>query len=369
MLTRLYVNNYRCLVAFEMKFDSLEVLCGTNGTGKSSVFDAIKFICDLATGRCFLGGQSGDISNRTVTKLEFCAWLNSTVQEFELELKVDNYTLRYKIQIEQIPMHEPRIINEAAYCDDKELYNRNLDGVLFDKGRSGFPLDWRQAALASIQPVPERKEIQILQKALSNILIVRPNIHSMELESKFESKFLNFDLNNLTSWYRHLAQDQEFTDILRDSLQSIWPDLKFLKLDDAGTSSKVFVLHFEGATLPFSSLSDGEKMLISLYMIHTALVKRNTISIFIDEPDNFVSLQELQPWLLSIVEITDNHHQAIIISHNSEILDSNPSTGTFFWRDNHMSPTRIGPLDIPEGMTAGEALARGWAAPARATGE
>ena len=369
MITRLYVNNYRCLVAFDMKFDSLEVLCGANGTGKSSVFDAIKFICDLAGGRCFLGGQTGDLNNRVVTKLEFNHWLNNTTQEFELEIKVDDYAFKYIIHIEQTPPHEPRIIKETAFCNSKELYNRDRDGVHFDSGRSGFPLDWRQAALASIQPVPERKEIEILQKALSSLLIVRPNVRSMEFESKTESSFPNFDFSNLTSWYRHLAQDQEFTDLLRGSLQSVWPDMKFLKLADAGMSFKVLELHFAGEVIPFSCLSDGEKMLVSLYMIHAALAKGNTSSVFIDEPDNFVSLQELQPWLLSMSEIMDKHRQAILISHNAEILDSNPSRSVVFGRDNHKSPTRIWPLDMPGGMSVRDALVRGWVYPTGEAGE
>jgi len=369
MITRLYVNNYRCLVAFDMKFNSLEVLCGANGTGKSSVFDAIKFICDLAAGRCFLGGQSGDSNSRVVAKLEFNHWLNSTAQEFELEMETDDHAFKYIIHIEQIPPHEPRITKEAAFCDNRELYNRDKDGVHFDSGRSGFPLDWRQAALASIQPVPERKEIEILQKALSSLIIARPNVRSMEFESKAESSFPSLDLGNLTSWYRHLAQDQEFTDLLRGSLQSVWPDMKFLKLADAGMSFKVLELHFEGEVVPFSCLSDGEKMLVSLYMIHAALEKGNIASVLIDEPDNFVSLQELQPWLLSMSEIMDDRHQAIIISHNAEILDSNPSQGVVFWRDNHKSPTRVGPLDIPGGMNARDALVRGWVHPTGEAGE
>jgi predicted ATPase len=352
-----------------MTFDSFEVLCGANGTGKSSVFDAIKFICDLASGRCFLGGQSGDLNNRVVAKLEFNHWLNSKIQEFELEIEADNHAFKYIIHIEQLPLHEPRIIKEAAFCDKRELYNRDTAAVHFDGGRSRFPLDWRQAALASIQPVPERREIEILQNALSSLLIIRPNVRGMEFESKAESLFPSFDLSNLTSWYRHLAQDQEFTDLLRDSLKSVWPDMKFLKLADAGMSFKILELHFEGAVMPFSCLSDGEKMLVSLYMIHAALEKGNIASVFIDEPDNFVSLQELQPWVLSMCEITDNFHQAIMISHNAEILDSNPSQGVIFWRDNHRSPTRIGPLDIPGGMSARDALVRGWTHPTPEAGE
>ncbi len=50
MITRLYVNNYRCLVAFETRFETFGVLCGPNGSGKSSVFDAVRVLSALAVG-------------------------------------------------------------------------------------------------------------------------------------------------------------------------------------------------------------------------------------------------------------------------------------------------------------------------------
>jgi hypothetical protein len=236
----------------------------------------------------------------------------------------------YIIHLEQVAQHEPGIVKEISICDDRELYTRDLEGVHFDKGRSGFPLDWRQAALASIQPVPERREIQTLQKALSNLLILRPNIHGTEDESREESRYPNLDLSNLISWYRHLAQDQECTDLLRESLQDVWQDLRFLKLTDTGLFSRVLELHFDGDVLRFDQLSDGEKMLISLYMIHAALCQGRVSTVLIDEPDNFVSLQKLQPWLLSMSELMDEDHQTLIISHNSEILDCtlNPYSGS-----------------------------------------
>ncbi|MDR3336966.1 MAG: ATP-binding protein [Treponema sp.] len=128
-------------------------------------------------------------------------------------------------------------------------------------------------------------------------------------------------------------------------------------------STKLLKLRFEGEDLFFDQLSDGEKMLFGLYAVYTALGRGTVNTVLIDEPDNYISLQELQPWLLSMGEIADVLHQIIIISHNGEIIDSNPSTGYFFWRDNHRSPARVGPLDVPQGLTAREALARGWVNP------
>ena len=81
MITRLYANNFRCLVTFEAKFDSFGVLCGPNGAGKSSVFDVLRLIRNLATGDSYLGGQG----ERDIPNLEFTSWLpESRVQEFEV---------------------------------------------------------------------------------------------------------------------------------------------------------------------------------------------------------------------------------------------------------------------------------------------
>ena len=362
MLTRFYANNYRTLVAFDIRFGSMTVFCGANGTGKSSMFDAIRFVRDLATGRCFLGSISDEHSKNIVTTLDFTSWMKSTNQEFEVEFELDGRQFTYSIHLEQAVSREPRIIKEVAHCDGKELYTRDLKGVNFGS-RLGFPLDWRQAALPSIQSANEDwKEIGALQAAFANLIILQPNATGFEHESKQESRFPNHDLTNLTSWYRYLALDLDFTDVLRESLKDVWPDdFVSLKLNDAGISTKWLGLRFKGTEqLRFDQLSDGEKMLIGLYIIHASLSVKNVNTVLIDEPDNYVSLQELQPWLLAIGELIDKDRQILLISHNSEILESNPSYSVFFWRDNHSSPTRTGPANIPDGLSFGEALARGW---------
>lgn len=68
-----------------------------------------------------------------------------------------------------------------------------------------FPLDWRQAALASIQPAGDRRKLALLQQAIGKLLILRPNPRNMEQESKSESAHPDLGLGNLISWYRSLA--------------------------------------------------------------------------------------------------------------------------------------------------------------------
>jgi predicted ATPase len=372
MITRLYANNFRCLVAFKAEFDSFGVLCGPNGSGKSSVFDALTLIRTLATGDGYLGGEG----EKDIRHLEFTNWQKgtaqeSTTQQFELGVTADGHAFEYVLHVEQKAEHEkPRIVRESATCDKKSLFERDLEGVRFKKTdgtQTGFPLDWRQAALASIQPKGSLSEIAILQEAISKLLILRPNPRGMEKESKAESRRPDLYLTNLTSWYRSLYQEQEWTDVLRELLQEVWPDFKSFRMEDVGMNTKALQLRFESSNGPdggvffFNQLSDGEKALVGLYMVRAALATGAAQTVLIDEPDNFVGLPELQPWVLSLREILDEEHQAIIISHHPEVLNNaGEEFGCYLWRDSHTSPTRIGPLKVPAGLDAGEAVARGW---------
>ena len=45
MLTRLYLDNFRCFENFEYKPARRELILGRNGSGKSSLFEALFLLC------------------------------------------------------------------------------------------------------------------------------------------------------------------------------------------------------------------------------------------------------------------------------------------------------------------------------------
>src|SRR5260370_28413327 len=44
MLTRIYIDNFRCFVNFEYKPAQRQLILGANGSGKSSLLDALLFL-------------------------------------------------------------------------------------------------------------------------------------------------------------------------------------------------------------------------------------------------------------------------------------------------------------------------------------
>jgi predicted ATPase len=367
VIRRFSANNFRSLVNFDMSFDSFAMLCGPNGAGKSSVLDALSLVRGLSTGELMFGPEEAP---GVLSQLELTKWMSSRQQQFEVEVSVHDLCFVYTLHLEQLADFQvPRVVFESATCDGSLIFERDLEGVRFqraDGATARFPLNWRQAALFNIRPEGAKiASLVHLQHALETLLIVQPNPRSFELESRRETKRPDASLNNLVSWYRSLSLDSEWIDELRGSLQQIWPDFAAIRMIDVGANAKVLQLRFDhdGAKTLFSTneLSDGERALLALYMIRAAVAGNSLHSVFIDEPDNFVGVQELQPWVLAMREQLDDQRQLVLISHHPEILTSGgQSNARYISRENHNSPSKHRLLSVPGGISLAEGLARGW---------
>jgi ATPase subunit of ABC transporter with duplicated ATPase domains len=111
-----------------------------------------------------------------------------------------------------------------------------------------------------------------------------------------------------------------------------------------------------------SELSDGQRCLFPLYMILHFLIARGH-TVFIDEPDNFVALREIQPWLLAAEAAVDDHNgQLILVSHHPELLNRwAPRYGLRFFReDNGHARTKRFEANPDGEMEPSELVARGW---------
>ena len=181
------------------------------------------------------------------------------------------------------------------------------------------------------------------------------------------------DAHNFGDWYRHGVQEHpalvaEYTRTLREVIGAGFDEVKLEKVGHEARALMVAVAKQANSPrydLRFDEISDGQRALVMLYsLIHLASDQGYTL--FLDEPENFVPLREIQPWLMGLEDACgDTLAQAVISSHHPELID-------YLGRDNGVLLLREASGVIAtrslknasngadDGLELSELFARGW---------
>jgi hypothetical protein len=320
-------------------------------------------------------------------------WQNGPTQRFELELQVDEAKYDYALIIEHDEVRrKAKVKSEILTMDDKKLFdfqegNAELYRDDFTPGPK-YPFDWTQSGLGVLQPRPDNKKLTRFRKELQKIIIASPHPMRMSSESREEDSVLSRNMENFVSWYRFLSQEHQGAMLaIFQELKRVIPGFNSFSFKEAGEAKVLKVLldrtdgngrpltsfeinsrgelHRDASrplTYDFSELSNGQRVLVALYSILFGL-KDEGVSLFLDEPDNFVSLREIQPWLAALTDSCGyGIEQAVLISHHPEIIDELAlSSGRWFERDsNAHARVTDKPKAQVEGLKPSESMARGW---------
>jgi predicted ATPase len=369
MLKRLYANNYRCLVNFEINFTELTILMGPNGGGKSNIFDVVYGIRHLL------------IDNARIDEVfptdDFTAWVDKTcsnTQTFELDVQGPDGIYSYNLVVSHNPgIKKQRIELEALTHDNKPLFVFKQGEVqLFHNDYSPgqiYTYDWNISALATIGPRNDNKKLTWFKEWVHALFVVSLQPKNMDSETVEESDWLSSSGHNFASWYRYISQEhQDKVMQLTQQLREIIPGFYAFKLEQAGKQRilKVGFSKENDTSSPiyfdFEQLSDGQRVLIVLYTLLLDLSETGH-TLLLDEPENYVALPEIQPWLMKLQDACGKGvTQAIIISHHPELIDYlGPESGKWIERDS-LGPTRTKemPGQNDSGMKLSEQIARGW---------
>jgi predicted ATPase len=232
-----------------------------------------------------------------------------------------------------------------------------------------FRFDWRRSGLAIVETGRwDNTKLTWFKEWLGRLVEVQINPWAMSARSERESHDPARDLGSFADWYRHLrlASGNAVFEALTALRQAI-PGMEALDAKEAGLDVKVLQAAMRspnGKTvdLPFSDLSEGQRVLIALYVLLYCAVEKDR-TLLIDEPDNFIALAEIQPWLMKLLDrVDETGGQVILISHHPELLDQLACQGGVLLDRPGGGETRVRPFEPPEdsGLKASEIIARGW---------
>ncbi len=331
MIQRLYVNNYKCLVNFELHLQELSLLLGPSGGGKTAVLDIMYALRRLLSGDARVT-DANTFSTRTLTR-----WQHQDLQIFEIDVRLQSGDYTYRLEVEhERPSKKARIHIERLVADGGPLFECSQGEVqLYRDNHSPGPhyaADWSESALARVASRGDNTRLTSFLEFMRKVLVCGIHPPSIVTESDSEAPLLERDGGNFSDWYRHVLQERpdlvpEFTNTLK---QALGAELKGIRLERIGHETRALMVAFvdredvdsqESYELRFEEISDGQRALVALYGL-TQLSSDQGYTLFLDEPENYVALPEIQPWLMNLEDACGaTLSQAVITSHHPELID------------------------------------------------
>lgn len=317
----LIIKNYRGLVDFEI-YDapSVVVLVGPNGTGKSSILEAISFFKER------IGPYYGWSMPATV--------VNVNAPFAEISATFDVYQ------------------EEKEYI--KKIYNREIGKELtgtIKVGRDGNLLDAKRPEelywLLTAYRLKDFPKIGIFDYNWPYRTFIRKDITSINVggftdqeekrrrltspEAKFtltKDYLAQLSMGDVQKLYRKVKEERVKAGIddLTDSLVSVKKIFNNLLAPkefigvDFSTSPIKFIIKTPQGEVDIDDLSSGEKEILFVYTEFLKLNPQNSVILF-DEPDLHLN-QEVERKIVEVLKSLGNNNQFWIATHSLGIMDS-----------------------------------------------
>jgi ABC-type multidrug transport system ATPase subunit len=346
VIRRLYVNNYRCLQNFDLPVSGKPsaLLIGKNGAGKTTVGLALEILQKIARGTNRVG--------ELVKPKDFTRGLTDVPMRFEIEVGLDSKVYGYSVAFElPFGFKELRVLDEKLTVDGKPVYTREIAQVTLAKSRTDkeakFLIDWFLVALPIVQQKSQKDPLYIFKQWLGQMLVLRPVPSLIKGDSEEETLRPNRQVTNLGAWFTGLlASAPAAYSKIDEYLKQVMPDLKDIRNPLAGTDSRSLVFQFANEqgniTVPFDDLSDGEKCFVVCALVLASNSTYGPLFCFWDEPDNYLSLDEVGQLIMAIRRDFQSRGQFIATSHNPEAIRRFSDDNTLvLYRKSHLEPTNI----------------------------
>ncbi len=383
MIKRIYIHNYKCFENFEFLPDGKTPLMviGKNGTGKSTLVEVIKFLQGLVV----------PVTASVSLSPEKIPNINSPIR-FELEVEAEGHSFEFRVVFQYEKETRTFIVaEEYLYYNNELIIAREKEKIetIRNQVKSTYTIDQHVIALQTMPNFPSTEDpLSIFRHLMQLMLILKP------VPSQMRADYVNRQLPmrppNIPDWFVdptclefvpwlqvQLAMIPELYPKMKLVLTEFLPDLKSFQFERiiAGQYRLNVVFHLTRAseqyvhqasekTIVFDELSDGEKCFFIAAAIRAlnAVAPRPLTCIW-DEPDNYLSIKEVNAFMSSLCADFYAKGQIIFFSHNEDAIRAfTKDEILIFRRRTHLDPV-LNPITMeeflkksPEGWTLSEAL-------------
>lgn len=357
MIHRLYVNNFKTLQNFDLSIRDLStvLLIGRNGSGKSSIRQAIEVLQRIARGVTRIGQLAGP--------KDFSFAQTGAPMRFELEARVGSDLFDFRLALElPVGFRELRVREESLKVNGAVIYDRELAQVRLwknnphrpDREEASFLIDWHSVALPLIQQ-SKGEPLSVFREWLARSVVLNPIPSRIGGESRSETLEPSVTAEDFSAWFSGVvAYAPKAYTAIHNYLSEAMPDFEEVRNPPAGSETRSLSLRFakerEAFTVPFEDLSDGEKCFLICAVVLAANEAYGPLLCFWDEPDSHLSLSEVHSFVMTLRKGFQDGGQWIAASHNPETIRAFSDENTLVLsRESHLEPTvlrRLGELGI-----------------------
>ena len=367
LLRSVRVDNYKCLGNFELPFGAMTLLLGKNGCGKTAVFDAVYALHQYAC--------RGKLTSELFPSSTLMRWGNNEEQTFELRVGEEGGgEFRYRLTVHRPEdgEGEAHAKSETLTLNDEYLYKMtDMQVQLYNDDHSEGGWFFTDPRMSCLDTAHRNKNSHLgrFYDWLRGVALLSLEPKRMKAISASESKegcLLDAGGDNFASWYRWtVRKDDSVMAEANTVLGRVLSGYRCLKLAEAGGDARELRAIFKSENgvqqeYAFSELSLGQRALIALYcFMHGG--DRNRL-LLLDEPDNFVTLPEVQPLLMELdIGAGDELPQIAMISHHPEAVSFISDKETVWMAREPEQPARVVEFKNDTKIRTAKLYARGLA--------
>lgn len=347
MFRKLKVDNFKSLVNFSIDFSPMSVIIGNNATGKSSVLQAIDFLCssvkeDFGIMLERRGWSADNIKSKLIHSNKIHFESNILLYSDEGDL---SYDWKMVLSI-YTGKNEVSLLSESLVCNGEELlvYQKGKDGRIKDEYKDINILPRALVIHSSVLRMLNRDEkldfrikrfVDFLEKSAS-FEMLSPN--EMRLSSRGVKKSIGMSGKNLPSFIKQMTSEQK---------KSFMNKLTFLLGDrisgvDAKTQGKPgwtqidSVEKYKNKEIHVSSKEMSDGMLRLLAFVAISEIKESNATMLLDEVENGVNTNYAEQLLELLGKMYEERgHQLILTTHSTVFMDYIPPENiVYLYRDD-----------------------------------